>query len=408
MPELVDYQRLPSQDMLRQYFWPAFISSVGLGYVALVWFLRFRAIQKLHETYAAYVTDPYSLDYTTAHEIMKLAMLYDFPWMYFFGTTWALVKTYGIASGTPLLVQTRQLTTDSKVGKRAEDTGVFIQEFVIGSVDSERGLRALSKVNWLHRRYGSKIGNGEMIHTLAMFILEPQRWIERYEWRSMTKLEKVATFIYWKEIGNRMGIKDIPQTLEGLETWVEDFETEHMVYADSNRVCAETTINLYLRGIPGFLKTFTLNIANSLLEKRVRVAIGSPDPPLWASPVVILLLRFRALAIRYLILPRLCSKDVMSHPGLDGRLKRKIFAFEPWYVDNTAWNRWSTWFQSHGRMVPSAEYKSTGYFPEELGPDEYEKVSRDPVLKEAEAMKMYAAAGGAVGVGCPFAFGGSR
>lgn len=99
---------------------------------------------------------------------------------------------------------------------------MLIQEFVIGSVDSERGMRALSKVNWLHRRYSSKIGNSEMIHTLAMFVLEPQRWIERYEWRPMAELEKVAAFIYWKEVGNRMGIKDIPQTLEALKTWVDD------------------------------------------------------------------------------------------------------------------------------------------------------------------------------------------
>jgi hypothetical protein len=65
---------------------------------------------------------------------------------------------------TSLLVQTRQLTTEDKVGKRAEDTGVFIGEFIVGSVDSERGLRALSKMNWLHRRYGSKIGNEELTH----------------------------------------------------------------------------------------------------------------------------------------------------------------------------------------------------------------------------------------------------
>jgi hypothetical protein len=32
----------------------------------------------------------------------------------------------------------------------------------------------------------------------------------------MTELEKVAIFAYWKEIGNRIGIKDIPDALEDL------------------------------------------------------------------------------------------------------------------------------------------------------------------------------------------------
>lgn len=38
----------------------------------------------------------------------------------------------------------------------------------------------------------------------------------------MTELEKVAIFIYWKEIGNRMGIRDIPNTLEELELWTAE------------------------------------------------------------------------------------------------------------------------------------------------------------------------------------------
>jgi hypothetical protein len=61
------------------------------------------------------------------------------------------------------------------------------------------------------------------------------------------------------------------------------------------------------------------------------------------------------------------------------------------------------WLQTSGRLVPSSQYKSGGYLPEELGPVEYE-VSKEPVLREAEAMKMYATKGGADGVGCPFAF----
>ena len=393
----------PSQQ-LRRYYWPTLLLSFALLYLTLVQLLRFRTVKKLQHTYAAYIKDPYSLDYQTAHKIMKSTMLHEFPWMFFFSTTFALINTYGIASGTPLLAQTRQLTSESTVGKRAEDTGVFLSEFVIGSIDSERGLRALSKVNWLHRRYGSKIGNAEMIHTLAMFVLEPQRWIERYEWRAMTELEKVAFLVYWKEIGNRMGIKDIPSTLEELEAWTEEFENEHMVYVDSNRLCAETTMNLYLRGVPGFLKNFARNAAYSLLDARVRLALGAPKSSWWIQSLATSILAIRGWMIRHLFLPRLHDKDPLPHEGPDGRLQRDLFAFEPWYVKNTMWQRWKTWLGSGGRLVPCPEYRSNGYLPEEVGPVEYEKISKEPVLKEVEAMKEYSAKGGAVGVGCPFSF----
>lgn len=34
-----------------------------------------------------------------------------------------------------------------------------------------------------------KISNEDMIYTLALFALEPARWIKRYEWRELTDLE---------------------------------------------------------------------------------------------------------------------------------------------------------------------------------------------------------------------------
>jgi hypothetical protein len=74
------------------------ILFVALFYLTIVTLLRFWAVQELQVSYELYVSDPYSMDDKTAHEIMKLAMLYDVPWMYFFGSTWALVETYGIAT----------------------------------------------------------------------------------------------------------------------------------------------------------------------------------------------------------------------------------------------------------------------------------------------------------------------
>lgn len=47
------------------------------------------------------------------------------------------------------------------------------------------------------------------------------------------------------------------------------------------------------------------------------------------------------------------------------------------------------------------KFKSNGYLVE-LGPAEYESVSREGVLKEAGQMKEYGASGGAAGMGCPF------
>jgi hypothetical protein len=90
------------------------------------------------------------MDYKTAHEIMKLPMLYDMPFSYGFGVQLGLFKTFAVSSGTPLLVQTRQFTTETKFRKRVADTGAILSEILFGSVDDDRGLKALSKLNWIH------------------------------------------------------------------------------------------------------------------------------------------------------------------------------------------------------------------------------------------------------------------
>lgn len=387
---------------LKHSSWIALVFSVLILYLALVRILRFRAIRKLEEKHACYVDDPYSMTYKTAHEIMKLPMLYEMPFSYGFGTQWALLKTFAVSSGTPLLVQTRQLTTQVKVGKRAADTGAILSEFLLGSVDSDRGLKALSKLNWIHRQYGKKITNDEMIHTLAMFVLEPQRWIEKYEWRPMTQLEKDATYIYWKEIGNRMGIKDVPITLKDCEEWTEEFEKTNIYYCDSNRICAESTINMVLANVPKFMQGFARQVIASFFEDRVRDALGISPPPRWLATLVYLCLWARGWAIRNFFLPRLRALDVRAEKSANGRFHSKSMSVEPWYIEDTTWNRWTTWWATGGRSVPGPQFKSNGYLPEELGPVEFEKLSRVSVLKEAEAMKKYAEGGGAAVVGCPF------
>lgn len=148
--------------------WAVFGTLLVL-YLTLVQLLRFRYLRRLNQKYASYLSNPYTLNYKTAHPLMRGIMLYEAPWLYGFSTEMALVKTYAVAPGTGLLAATGQLTQVSTVGKRAEDTGVLLTEFIVGELDSERGLKALAKVNWLHRRYGKRIRHDEMLFTLAMF-----------------------------------------------------------------------------------------------------------------------------------------------------------------------------------------------------------------------------------------------
>ncbi|KAI6082259.1 hypothetical protein F4821DRAFT_218786 [Hypoxylon rubiginosum] len=389
--------------------WRIIVPTVIVCYLTLVQVLRFRALRALERKYAAYISDPYALNYKQAAEIMRLHQLRDTPFLFYFGTQWALVKSYGMATGTPLLVRTRQLCDPSRVGRRAEDTAVLLLELLVGDIDSERGRRAAARLNWLHARYAARIVPGDYVHTMALFVLEPSRWIDRYDWRPLVPLEKVAYFVYWKELARRMGFAHlVPDTLEALEKWKQEYEAEHMYFIPENRMVTESTVGLFMRGVPRFLHGFVRALFVSFIdEKPVREALGFPEPPRWAALLTPTVLRLRGFVIRHFFLPRLTPLDPMARPGKDGRLYReaRFVGFEPWYVANTWYNRLMVWVTSGGKVSLSEKFQTKGYVPEELGPAEFEKLGRDEVYRDAEEMKTYTGQGdGQIGAGCPLAF----
>ncbi|KAI1402779.1 hypothetical protein F4819DRAFT_263982 [Hypoxylon fuscum] len=390
--------------------WGIIVPTAIAVYLTLVQLLRFRALRALERKYAAYVGNPYALHYKQAAEIMRLHQLYDAPFLFYFGTQWALVKSYGMATGTPLLVRTKQLCDPTRVGRRAEDTAILLLELLVGDIDSERGRRATARLNWMHGRYASRIVEGDYVHTMALFVLEPSRWIDRYDWRAITYMEKVAYFVYWKELARRMGFGHlVPETLEALEEWKRDYEAKHMYFIPENRMVTEATVGLFMRGMPSFLHGFVRSLFVSFIdEKPVRNALGYPDPPRWAALLTPSFFWLRGFAIRHFFLPRAVALDPMARPGKDGRLYRSAHyvGFEPWYVANTLYNRLLLWVTSGGKASLSGKFQEKGYVPEELGPAEFEKLGRDEILKQAEDMKAYALEDdGEIGAGCPLAFG---
>lgn len=241
------------------------IASILAIYLVLVRILRFQRLHRMEKKYAKYVEKPYAMDYRTAHEIAKLHMLDEQQFLTGISTQWALIKTYSIARGTRLLVKTRQIGSPKCVGRRAEDTGVFLGEILAGDMDDPRWMAALSKVNWLHARYKNQISNGEMISTLAFFILEPIKFINAYGWRPLTQMEEVSRFLFWKEIGLRMGIVDIPETLDELRVWQEEYEKKEQKFSEDNVICTKNTMDLFLRDLPKPLHGAMYNFAQSLM-----------------------------------------------------------------------------------------------------------------------------------------------
>ncbi|KAF9973356.1 hypothetical protein BGZ73_003407 [Actinomortierella ambigua] len=302
--------------ILKEYPLAKYVVGLAL-YVGYVRSQRYKRIRSLQAKYA----DPTLplRNYEVAREITSSINNFEFPYLNTVSLEFALFKTYAIPSISAILHATKQFTTDCL--KRAEDTAFLLLEINEGhgrnlgrcmrekkvdeaevENDEKRRVAAIERVNFLHSQYNIK--QGDYLYTLALFVLEPAAWIDQFEWRPMTQLEKNALLCIWTKQGREMGIQNIPETLEELEAWSEAYEAEHSRFAKSNVAIAHATIDLLLSNAPKSLHPFGYKVVSCLLTDRLRVAFGLPQPPRGLTTVVRGALYLRAFFIRNFMLPR--------------------------------------------------------------------------------------------------------
>jgi hypothetical protein len=226
-----------------------------------------------------------------------LLACYEFPWDTTRALELALLRTFGIAKGTPLLVATGELT--ERTQKRYDDTVLILAEILENGIDHARGRAALRRMNQQHGRYA--IPNDEYLYTLSTFVLEPIRWNARFGWRLLTPKEREASYFLWREIGRRMGIRDIPPSYAALERFNLDYERAQFRYSDDNHRLALASRDLMLGWVlPRPLRRLGAPLIHAMLDEPMLTAVGLPSPPQWLRTLVKAGMRGRARLLRWL------------------------------------------------------------------------------------------------------------
>jgi hypothetical protein len=238
----------------------------------------------------------------------------EFPWDTQRALELALLRTFGVAKGTPLLVDTGELIRHTQ--KRYDDTALILAEIQENGVDHPRGRAALRRMNQQHGRYA--IPQDEYLYTLTTFVFEPIRWNARFGWRRMTEGERLATFHVWRRIGARMGIRDIPDDYAELERFNIDFERANFHYSEHNHALAVATRNLMLGWfLPRPLWPLAAPFLHALLDAPMLQAVGFDPAP---APVRTLVLG--SMDLRRLLLRRLPPR---RRPRLLTRLRSRTY-----------------------------------------------------------------------------------
>ncbi len=232
-----------------------------------------------------------------AREIVFALAAWDFPWDIERSLEFALFRTYAVPSISALLVHTGEF--EQRTRKRYDDTELILAEIQQHGADHPRGAAALARMNAMHGRF--RIPNENFLYVLSTFVFEPMRWIERFGWRQLSAAEKAAMFHYYRDLGARMGIRDIPTDLAAFEAFNCDFEAAHFRHAASNARIGTKTLDLLLGFyLPRALFGLARPGAYALMDPPLRAAMGFPDPPRWLCRAMPAALRLRAWVLRLL------------------------------------------------------------------------------------------------------------
>lgn len=244
-----------------------------------------------------------------------LLACYEFPWDTQRSLELALLRVFGVAKGSPLLVATGALTRRTQ--RRYDDTVLLLAEVLENGIDHPRGRAALRRINQQHHRH--PIPNDEYLYTLSTFIFEPIRWNARFGWRPLTAAEREATFQLWRRIGQLMGVREIPASYSAFERLNQDYERAQFRFHDANQELALATRNLMLGWfLPRPLWPLGAPVMHALLDPPMLDAVGLAPAPRWLQRLASGTLRLRARLLRWLPprrRPRLLTRTRMrSYP----------------------------------------------------------------------------------------------
>jgi hypothetical protein len=240
-----------------------------------------------------------SLDPVKDHaQIVRLTCRQDFPFDTTRALELALFRAFAVPRVSALLDRTGEFARAPQ--KRYDDTDIIVSELIEHGYSSPRGLAALRRMNHLHGRFD--IANDDFLYVLSTFVFEPIRWIDRFGWRPLIDAERTAMFHFWREVGRRMGIRDLPPDYASFEQFNRDYEARQFVPADTNRRVAEATLGMFCAGFPRPQRPLVRRGMLATRDAPLLHAMGLPRPAAPTRALTTLALRARAHLLR--LVPR--------------------------------------------------------------------------------------------------------
>jgi hypothetical protein len=238
-----------------------------------------------------------ALDPERDHQrIVHLCACYEFPFDMVRALEFALFRTFCVPRISALLDQTGEFLRRAQ--RRYDDTDLIVSALMNHGYDSPLGRAALRRMNQIHRRFA--IADEEYRYVLSTFIFEPIRWIGRFGWRPLSDHERLALFHFWRAVGQRMGIQEIPDDDQVFERFNVAYERAHFHFAETNARVGAAVRDMFLSWFPRPLRPLARPAIYAVMDEPLLDGFGFPRPSPTLRRVVEGAMTLRGRAVRWL------------------------------------------------------------------------------------------------------------
>ncbi|TXR52471.1 oxygenase MpaB family protein [Quadrisphaera setariae] len=225
-------------------------------------------LQHAQATYRALVQEHYPVEFSIGHRL-------------------AYLRTYASPRVAGLLVQTGHVAHTPL--KRATDTGLFIYELIHAGFDSETGEHVVARLRAMHLRW--KIRNEDHLWVLGTFVVLSLRLIDQVSHRPLSEDERQATVDFYRELGTRMGVQDVPADFATFAATFDAYELANLRRSPAGQQLLAATWRAALSTMPAVLRPFTGQAIAALTTEPARTALGLDRPSALTRSAVFLALR---------------------------------------------------------------------------------------------------------------------
>ena len=208
----------------------------------------------------------------------------------------ALFRTFASPSIGTLLAKTGEFERNGQ--KRYDDTSLLLLNILRDGLDGAVGSAAIARMNRTHAHYN--IANDDFLFVLSTFVLDPIWWMRDYGWRPLSEGEQQALFHVWRNIGERMGLHSLPDTLAEMEVRSHAYVRDNFRHTPDNEAVGRATIAIAQGWVPGFLRPLASGVVACLLDDVTRRAMGLARPNPLLRVMVVGSLKLRAFGLRLL------------------------------------------------------------------------------------------------------------